>query len=362
VDDLNSKTESIGCKGNDQSGKILEKILTDTSITIHNDTTPTYYQHQGKKRIRMESEQNIPQYTEILDLVLSSSSLNNKITSFEVLTEHDMTSDHCPVTFNFKISGNDKIINSKKNRLNFSKANWVLFRKMLEDVAQNTSVSELKSLEINKLNEKISSHMLETIEESVPKFIKRGFNSLPKEIVDLIKFKKETRKSMKSTKSSSLKSLYNKLTSQVKISIKNYREGVWAKFIEKLGPHPVSSKAFWDKINQARSKKRAVSIPVLLKDSVEYKNDDDKVKIFSAMLGEIFSGKDNEYEFDLNHKKMVNEAVNKHEFSNDYLPFSTHEIIKTIKKLKVNSSPGLDRLQNIFLKNLPYDYVSKVLF
>ncbi len=59
---------------------------------------------------------------------------------------------------------------------------------------------------------------------------------------------------------------------------------------------------------------------------------------------------------------MVNEAVNKHEFSNDYLPFSTHEIIKTIKKLKVNSSPGLDRLQNIFLKNLPYDYVSKVLF
>ncbi len=147
--------------------------------------------------------------------------------------------------------------------------------------------------------------MLETIEESVPKFIKRGFNSLPKEIVDLIKFKKETQKSMKSTKSSSLKSLYNKLTSQVKISIKNYREGVWAKFIEKLGPHPVSSKVFWDKINQARSKKRAVSIPVLLKDSVEYKNDDDKVKIFSAMLGEIFSGKDNEYEFDLNHKTTV---------------------------------------------------------
>ncbi len=30
---------------------------------------------------------------------------------------------------------------------------------MLEDVAQNTSVSELKSLEINKLNEKISSHV-----------------------------------------------------------------------------------------------------------------------------------------------------------------------------------------------------------
>jgi len=173
VGDLNSKTESIGCKGNDQSGKILEKILTDTSITIHNDTTPTYYQHQGKKRIRMESEQNISQYTEILDLVLSSSSLNNKITSFEVLTEHDMTSDHCPVTFNFKISGNEKIINSEKNRLNFSKANWVLFRKMLEDVAQNNSVSELKSLEINKLNEKISSHMLETIEESVPKFYQK---------------------------------------------------------------------------------------------------------------------------------------------------------------------------------------------
>ncbi len=48
-------------------------------------------------------------------------------------------------------------------------------------------------------------------------------------------------------------------------------------------------------------------------------------------------------------------------FAQDYLPLSTYEIIQTIKKLKVNSSPGLDRLQNIFLKNLPYDYVSKVL-
>jgi len=77
-----------------------------------------------------------------LDLVLSSSSLNNKITKFELLTEHEMTSDHCPVKFNFKLSGNEQIIISEKR---------VLFRKMLmKDVAQITSVSEIKSLQINK--------------------------------------------------------------------------------------------------------------------------------------------------------------------------------------------------------------------
>jgi len=37
-----------------------------------------------------------------------------------------------------------------------------------------------------------------------------------------------------------------------------------------------------------------------------------------------------------------------------------YEIINVIKKIKV-SFPGEDQIHNIFLKNLPYDYVNKVL-
>ena len=44
-----------------------------------------------------------------------------------------------------------------------------------------------------------------------------------------------------------------------------------------------------------------------------------------------------------------------------FIPVSTRELIKAIKKLKINSSPGDDGIQNIFLKKLPFEYVQKVL-
>jgi len=52
----------------------------------------------------------------------------------------------------------------------------------------------------------------------------------------------------------------------------------------------------------------------------------------------------------------------KHKFkSNNFTPFTSGEIYEKIYKTKVNSLPGEDDIQNIFLKNLPFDYVKSVL-
>ena len=53
--------------------------------------------------------------------------------------------------------------------------------------------------------------------------------------------------------------------------------------------------------------------------------------------------------------------MSEYKFKNDLIPFFTYEIIKSIKKIKISSSPGQDKIHNIFLKNLPYYYVNKVL-
>jgi len=50
---------------------------------------------------------------------------------------------------------------------------------------------------IDELNEIISDQLLEAVEKSVPEFVHRSYNSLPKKIVDLIKIKKETRKALR---------------------------------------------------------------------------------------------------------------------------------------------------------------------
>ena len=124
VGDLNAKSKSIGCKSQNSSGDVLDEILTDFSIIIHNDESPTYFQYQGEIR---ENELNINQYTELLDLVLSSSDLANKVHNFEVLTEHSMDSDHCPIIFEVRIRKTTAITREMGNRLNFSKANWELY-------------------------------------------------------------------------------------------------------------------------------------------------------------------------------------------------------------------------------------------
>ena len=86
VGDLNSKTKSIGCKSEDASGKVLEKVLSETSFVILNDNQHTYHKFKNE-------------YTEKLDLALSSVNIANKISNFEVLHNLNMESDHSPIIF-----------------------------------------------------------------------------------------------------------------------------------------------------------------------------------------------------------------------------------------------------------------------
>ena len=109
---------------------------------------------------------------------------------------------------------------------------------ILNNIAKNTSETLLKSISINELNDLIKKQILEAIEQAVPRY--RNSNSLPKNIVDLIKKKKEIKNSMKNGKSENLRVAYNSLTKQVKILIKEYRNKVWINFLDKLGPYPVN--------------------------------------------------------------------------------------------------------------------------
>ena len=85
--DLNSKTPTVGCKTLDMNGKVLDDILSsDLDLCVLNDQTPTYFTFRNNNN-----------YSEILDLMLSSTRLANKMSHFEVLTDSLMGSDHAPI-------------------------------------------------------------------------------------------------------------------------------------------------------------------------------------------------------------------------------------------------------------------------
>ncbi len=258
------------------------------------------------------------------DLALGTPNMADKVREFKVLNDYQMESDHCPIFLIIKLSGGTRLINeNNRTRYNFAKADWVLFRNFLEEKAITTSETQLCSLNVNELSALILKQILESVEKSVPKFSKMSHNCLPKEIVDLIKMKREVRKKIGNSHSENLKTYFNKLTNQVKLLIKEYREKTWKNMLDKLGPYPVSSRIFWQKINQARSNNQAVSIPKLVKDSKEYITNEEKVEVFASMLSATYAATDNESDFDFVHKNTVNKFVKKflEKIPNDFLPF-----------------------------------------
>ena len=231
----------------------MDQILDETSFIVHNDGSPTYFQHQAASRA------NTVQYTEILDLVLSSNSFANKIIKFEVLNSHRMESDHSPILFHINCSGKIELsASSGKLRLNFAKADWSLYARLLVELANSVTHDELHALSMDELNELVCSHINEVVKKSVPKFINRTSNSLPKFILDLINEKKGLRKKLRKSNDQQLKTKFYQLANSVRVSIKEYNERKWNHLLEKFGPHPVSTSPFWSTINRGkiRSKSR----------------------------------------------------------------------------------------------------------
>ena len=348
--DLNAKTPALGCKKLDHSGVILNRAIYELSLVFHNNNVPTYRKFNSD-------------YEEILDLMISSPNLSNDLLNFQVLDLDSMGSDHSPIVISLKSTQmNMTNLNNKKIRLNFSKADWVGYRSFLEFTASNSNGSYLNSLSCNQLNKLISGHIMDAVEKNIPKYVDKGCLSLPTDILGLIKERREIRKLMRKNKSDFLKKSLNKLTFKIKTSINLHREKVWSKFLNELGPYPTSSKKFWEKINQVKSKKTSNSFPKLIKEKVEYKSDEDKATLFANLLQNIY--KDNKFdsEYDISFRNEVSDYLANIVFTDDsFLPFTTYEIYTLLKNIKVDTSPGSDEIQNIFLKKLPYEFIDKYL-
>ncbi|RNA24502.1 RNA-directed DNA polymerase from mobile element jockey-like, partial [Brachionus plicatilis] len=270
--DFNAKSKSIGCFGENENGLILEEIFSKLNLSAINDTTPTY------NRFKTD-------HFEVLDLFLIPSSLSDKVLDFKVLLDHDMLSDHFPIqtciSTEYLIA-----VESLKTTLNFKKANWELYRDLLK--SSNQQISSFTN--IDDINKHISEKIVKTAQKSVPAYTQKSFkSSLPKKIVLFIKERRKIRRFFQKTRCPSLKIIFNKLTSEVRLALKEFWNQNWQDFIYKMGKNTLSSRPFWKKINKFRSKKCSKQIPSLLKDGIEFKTDIDKGKIFGNILASTFS-------------------------------------------------------------------------
>ena len=345
--DLNSKTPSVGCKSYDISGRVLDIILLETELVVFNNNIPTYHKFGSN-------------YKEILDIIMGSFSISSSISQFEVLEDYEMGSDHSPLLL---ILNNKKIeIEEKKRdtvRLNFNKANWFEYKQILHDKANMLlNNTDLKNYDVDKLNDIVTQNISEATHASIPRYDDAYENTLPQEIICLIRKRREIRKIIKKNKSPLQVTEYNKLTGLIQKSIKDYTSKKWNKFLSKLGPYPASTRVFWQKINKAREQSQKSAIPNLIFKKKIYKSDFDKSCLFSNILAETFKDNSGSDEFDSVHKEKVNNEIQNFKIgSSDMEQVSISEIYNIIKKLKTQTSPGMDQVHNILIKNLPFNYV-----
>jgi hypothetical protein len=188
--------------------------------------------------------------------------------NFEVLVEHMMSSDHAPIMCTLGLKKNFRVdIKPSGPKFNFNKADWIEYGHVLDELIDQIGFDDDPERISPFLDEIFADLVVRAADQSVPKIHFDQSKSYPPHIISLIKERREVRRDREKLTFENkpiLSTEYNRLTSLIKKSIKEYTEWKWSLFLGKLGPHPPSSSLFWKIINRARSPKRTSSIPNLV--------------------------------------------------------------------------------------------------
>ena len=127
--------------------------------------------------------------------------------------------------------------------------------------------------------------------------------------------------------------------------------------MSKIGQNPLSTKPYWRRINRIRNKKEPKDIPSLIINDTLIELNTDKAKAFGNRLNSIFNNSElDEVNFNLNHKKFVNNFINKKEYidknsDTSFDEITSYELDNANKKIK--NKVSIDELGISTLKHLP---------
>jgi hypothetical protein len=136
--DSNSKNKAFGCKENNKNGNSLIDFISNNNAIILNNKEPTFFR-------------DYINYTEILDLLISSIGSYRNIKNFEVCIEIDLFSGHYPIKIDLlvKINNSNKNVNSQIKimpEFDYSRPNWKKFKDDLEKI-QTSNIMKSKNIE-----------------------------------------------------------------------------------------------------------------------------------------------------------------------------------------------------------------------
>ena len=207
--------------------------------------------------------------------------------------------------------------------------------------------------EIDGAIESFTKLITKAIEKAIPKQHIKSFNEpLPDEILEIINKRNRTRKLWQDTRASYLKTKLNNLNKKITKKIEEHKDNKWS---EKLSKLKVQDNSLW-KMTKCISKKRDSKIPRLHGPRGVKYSDAEKAQVLAENfekvhhLTEEFGNIETEQEVIDNVLDIEQSEIDLNEIK--YV--SPREVAKAIKNTRPKKAPGLDGLQNIILKNLPF--------
>ena len=244
---------------------------------------------------------------------------------------------------------------SKTKARAFSKADWDLFKTEID-----------KNLEGNFVNlgnteescEKVNEIIKIAANKAIPMFTTRNrIEKFPSFIIDSIKLKNYwTRKMTKNPHDKVVRTNVSVLKRSVNIEIQNYRSEKWLKFLNSLGPRPLSTTPIWKRIGRMRNKASKRQMSTLEKEGNVYDTDEKKAEIFKEKLDKVFNENIND-NYDKEHFCTINEYINSKSYisektSREIPKFTKREMDRAIKKLNRKKSEDSKGISNLLLKNI----------
>jgi hypothetical protein len=342
IGDFNAKHSNWNCNRNNTNGTTLNDYITENNITIYYPDTPTHYPPNG----------NTPS---TIDIIINKQILN--ISQPQSLPELD--SDHNPVTFT--LNENNKQ-NHYKRIISYKNTNWDEFRKTLDkNVKINNNINTTDDIESE--TKKLAKAIIKTRFTHTETININTINEkLPGHIIHIIKTRNQTRKLWQRTALPQHRTEMNRLTAQIRLTIKEHKNEQWTQTLEKLKP---TDNSLW--VMTKALKKTRKPIPALTHDNKTLITDSEKTEAIAEAFERVHNTDVNNHTQEQATIITTVQEYLQNEHITDQNTFTKilttpHEIKQIIKTLPNNKAPGPDTIDNKTLKNINNKTVAQLTY
>lgn len=328
--DFNSRNQNWGCLRANCWGNILNDLITTNAFHIVYPPEPTLV------------PSNINSNPSVLDFFITNAP--EKFSA--AITGNNLSSDHLPVFATYDSSYDLRL----NYTFNYKSTNWKDFKKYINDNILRFFRLPLNTKDdIDDFVNEFTLFLQIAIDVCVPKRLKTNYfvKKLPKCILNLIRLRNTSRRNWIRYRLTHFKAEINFLNKIIKERVFQFRNNSWNHMLKSLRK---ASTKMW---NISKILKRKGScIPCLKDNGIIYTTNLQKADV----LAQQFLG-NHHISSNLGSTSFTNEVRNSmnilNTYDSDHPVISVNTIKNIIKSSKNKSSPGIDGIPNLILKNLP---------